>query len=232
MAASSPTIPAVLLSLAGHRAATLPRRCPPSPSTCPRRWSTATSNGSWPGFTTNTRPCPPAKPILTACARALTPQGRAGDYAQAVMDLGATICTPRNPACGLCPWRSACAAWAMGTASRSAEKDAQGAQAHRGSDTPISCAASTAPGCWNDAPTRGCWAVCSAGPGRTGARPRSEAPPIRAEWKTIPGEARHTFTHFHLRLVIKTALVPMERQPVRGDFVELPTISAPPTCPR
>ena len=48
-----------------------------------------------------------------------------------------------------------------------------------------------------------------------------EAPPIRAEWKTLPEEARHTFTHFHLRLTVKTALVPMERLPSRGEFVEL-----------
>ena len=49
-------------------------------------------------------PLPTSKPKLTALAAALTPQKRAGDYAQAVMDLGATICTPRNPACGICPW--------------------------------------------------------------------------------------------------------------------------------
>ncbi|MDJ0821833.1 MAG: A/G-specific adenine glycosylase, partial [Paracoccaceae bacterium] len=61
-------------------------------------------------------PLPTAKPVLTAMAQALTPADRPGDYAQAVMDLGATICTPRNPACGLCPWRPGCAAWAAGTA--------------------------------------------------------------------------------------------------------------------
>lgn len=48
-----------------------------------------------------------------------------------------------------------------------------------------------------------------------------EAPPIDAEWKTLPGEARHTFTHFHLRLTVKTALVPMDRPASRGDFIEL-----------
>ena len=45
-------------------------------------------------------------------------------------------------------------------------------------------------------------------------------PPIRAEWRTLPAEARHTFTHFHLRLTVKTALVPMDRAPARGFFVE------------
>ena len=45
-------------------------------------------------------PLPLAKPLLVQAAAALTPKLRAGDYAQAVMDLGATICTPRQPACG------------------------------------------------------------------------------------------------------------------------------------
>ena len=46
------------------------------------------------------------------------------------------------------------------------------------------------------------------------------APPIHAEWKTLPTEARHTFTHFHLRLTVKTALVPFDRMPHTGDFLE------------
>ena len=59
-------------------------------------------------------PLPAAKPELAEAAAGLTPRARPGDYAQAVMDLGATICTPRSPSCGLCPWRSACAARAAG----------------------------------------------------------------------------------------------------------------------
>ena len=51
-------------------------------------------------------PLPAAKPTLKAQAAAHTPADRPGDYAQAVMDLGATICTPKSPACGICPlWR-------------------------------------------------------------------------------------------------------------------------------
>jgi len=53
-------------------------------------------------------PLPGVKPHLKALAGQLTPDFRPGDYAQAVMDLGATICTPRNPACVLCPWLNAC----------------------------------------------------------------------------------------------------------------------------
>jgi A/G-specific adenine glycosylase len=49
-------------------------------------------------------PLPSAKPELMEKASALTPDQRPGDYAQAVMDLGATICSPKSPACGICPW--------------------------------------------------------------------------------------------------------------------------------
>ena len=54
--------------------------------------------------------CRAAKPRLRALAAALVPEQRAGDFAQAMMDLGATLCTPRAPRCVLCPWRADCAA--------------------------------------------------------------------------------------------------------------------------
>ena len=57
---------------------------------------------------------PGAKPRIRALAEELTPQRRAGDFAQAMMDLGATICTPKTPACVICPWSEACAARARG----------------------------------------------------------------------------------------------------------------------
>ncbi len=51
-----------------------------------------------------------AKPLIRRLAEALTPAVRTGDFAQAMMDLGATICTPRKPACALCPWSGPCVA--------------------------------------------------------------------------------------------------------------------------
>ena len=48
-------------------------------------------------------PLPDAKIEIAARAAELVPQQRAGDYAQAMMDLGATVCTPRNPRCVICP---------------------------------------------------------------------------------------------------------------------------------
>jgi len=59
-------------------------------------------------------PLPKAKAALRRVAAPLVPLQRAGDYAQALMDLGATICTPRSPKCSLCPWESQCQAHALG----------------------------------------------------------------------------------------------------------------------
>ncbi|MFD1795014.1 A/G-specific adenine glycosylase [Paracoccus aurantiacus] len=61
-------------------------------------------------------PLPAAKPELVALADTLTPTGRPGDFAQAMMDLGATICAPRKPACAICPLVKDCASRAAGIA--------------------------------------------------------------------------------------------------------------------
>ncbi len=61
-------------------------------------------------------PFPEAKTELKARALDLVPEDRAGDFAQALMDLGATICTLKRPACVLCPWTDACVARASGIA--------------------------------------------------------------------------------------------------------------------
>ena len=63
-------------------------------------------------------PPPAAKRAIETAAKSLTPELRAGDYAQAVMDLGATICTTRRPKCMLCPWAHACTARAAGDPER------------------------------------------------------------------------------------------------------------------
>jgi A/G-specific adenine glycosylase len=56
----------------------------------------------------------PEPPLMRTLVHAMTPAHRPGDFAQAMMDLGATICTPRNPRCGTCPLRQDCAAFASG----------------------------------------------------------------------------------------------------------------------
>ena len=57
---------------------------------------------------------PAAKPEIKRLAASLLPPRRAGDFAQALMDLGATICSPKRPACALCPWNEVCLAHARG----------------------------------------------------------------------------------------------------------------------
>lgn len=59
-------------------------------------------------------PLPQAKKAIRAAAEAITPAERPGDFAQAMMDLGAGVCTPRNPSCLLCPLAPSCAALAQG----------------------------------------------------------------------------------------------------------------------
>ncbi|MGP6087100.1 A/G-specific adenine glycosylase [Antarctobacter jejuensis] len=166
-------------------------------------------------------PLPKAKPILTDFAARLTPDSRPGCYAQAVMDLGATICTPKRPACGLCPWRRSCAAWAKGTAAELPKKEPKKRKPTR---LGIAYLARRVDGAWllERRPDKGLLGGMLGWPGSDWGDAPAEDPPIRAEWKTVNGEARHTFTHFHLRLTVKTALVPMDRQPHRGEFIELP----------
>jgi A/G-specific adenine glycosylase len=164
-------------------------------------------------------PLPNAKPILTEFARDLTPDERPGDYAQAVMDLGATICTPRNPACGLCPWRKFCAAWENGTA---AELPKKAPKKRKPTRHGIVYLARRIDGAWllEQRPDSGLLGGMLGWPGSDWGDDPSEAAPIRAEWKTLNEEARHTFTHFHLRLTVKTALVPLDREPTTGMFIE------------
>lgn len=57
---------------------------------------------------------PATKKLLRSHAAELAPQKRPGDYAQALMDLGAMICTPRKPDCVHCPWQQNCLAYQQG----------------------------------------------------------------------------------------------------------------------
>lgn len=178
-------------------------------------------------------PLPAAKTALTEFAAGLTPEKRAGDYAQAVMDLGATICTPKNPACGICPWRGPCAARTAGTAADLPKKTPKKPKPIRLGTVYLARRVDGAM-LLERRPDSGLLGGMLGWPGSDwaeGAVP-DHSPPIRAEWKDIGTEARHTFTHFHLRLRVLTALVPMDRTATRGDFVtredfspsDLPTV--------
>ncbi|EDQ06641.1 Adenine DNA glycosylase [Sulfitobacter indolifex] len=180
-------------------------------------------------------PLPAAKPELMARAVALTPQGRPGDYAQAVMDLGATICTPKSPACGICPWREPCVARAEGTAALLPKKTPKKPKPVRHGTVYL---AQREDGAWllETRPDKGLLGGMLGWPGSDWidtSEPRPEGtPPMTADWQPLPGEVRHTFTHFHLMLTVQHARVGHGTAPEIGEFIgqnqfspsDLPTV--------
>ncbi|MBS4010781.1 MAG: A/G-specific adenine glycosylase [Roseovarius sp.] len=176
-------------------------------------------------------PLPTAKRELTGAAARLTPRLRPGDYAQAVMDLGATICTPKSPACGLCPWRAPCAARAAGTAQHLPRKLPKTPKPVRHGHAFV---ARRADGAWllERRPDSGLLGGMLGWPGSDWGESPLPTPPIAADWQQLGAEARHTFTHFHLRLIVHVAFVPDGVPPERGTYLsdaafrptELPTL--------
>jgi len=177
-------------------------------------------------------PLPDAKPEIARRAKALTPSKRPGDYAQAVMDLGATICTPRNPACGICPWRAPCRARAAGRAADLPRKAPKKIKPVR---LGIAYVARRDDGAFllERRPDSGLLGGMLGWPGTAWTEtPPRPAPPAPGEWRRLGAEARHTFTHFHLRLEIETATLPGSIRPESGQFVarsefrpgDLPTV--------
>ncbi|MEY3307107.1 MAG: hypothetical protein RLZZ413_1145 [Pseudomonadota bacterium] len=175
-------------------------------------------------------PLPAAKPDLVRLAANLTPLLRAGDYAQAVMDLGATICTPRNPACGLCPWNRVCAARAAGVQAELPRKTAKPAKPVRQGRLWVARRADGAM-LLETRPDRGLLGGMLGWPGSAWDGGGGPAP-LEADWHDAVGEVRHTFTHFHLRLDIAVAEVGLTAAPLRGVFLprtafrpsDLPTV--------
>ena len=173
-------------------------------------------------------PLPAAKPELTELARGLTPKDRAGDYAQAVMDLGATICTPKSPACGICPWRNPCQARVEGTAAELPKKTRKQPKPVRFG---IAYVARKPDGTFllETRPNKGLLGGMLGWPGSEWNDAPKAAPPMETAWQTLNVEALHTFTHFHLRLKIEIANVPDDAIARRGTFVmvdpnSLPTV--------
>ena len=178
-------------------------------------------------------PLPAAKPVFHGYAEALTPMVRPGDYAQAVMDLGATICTPRNPACGICPWKEPCRARVDGTPQTLPRKTPKKPKPIRHG---IAYVARRDDGAWllERRPDKGLLGGMLGWPGTAWLEEETpvSAAPFVAEWQSLQGDVRHTFTHFHLILTVQTAVVSMNATPACGAFIaetefrpaDLPTV--------
>jgi A/G-specific adenine glycosylase len=148
-----------------------------------------------------------ARRHIDAAARGLAADQRPGDFAQAMMDLGAGVCTPAAPDCARCPWHDPCAARRQGRAAELPVKPPRGAKplrhgmafwARRG-DGAVLLRRRPPRGLlggmmevpsteWRMAP----WSLVEA---------RAEAP-LRARWRRLPGIVGHTFTHFRLELSV------------------------------
>jgi A/G-specific adenine glycosylase len=165
---------------------------------------------------------PAAKPRIRALAEQLTPDRRAGDFAQAMMDLGATLCTPKSPACVLCPFSAPCAARARG------DQESYPRKARKKTGTLRRGAAYVAVrddgfillrtrpakgllGGMSEVPTSPWSAEFDA------ARALDDAP-FSAAWRRVPGVVTHTFTHFPLELLVYRARVDGRKALPAGSF--------------
>jgi A/G-specific adenine glycosylase len=166
---------------------------------------------------------PAAKPRIGALAAALTPAHRPGDFAQAMMDLGATVCTPQRPACSVCPFDAGCKGRLGGDPARYPRKTpkVQGAL-RRGAAFWVL----RADGCVlvRSRPPRGLLGGMTELPTTAWTRDFApeqslvEAPRLmgrrrKSAWRRLPGVITHTFTHFPLELVVYATTVPAGTPP-------------------
>lgn len=168
-----------------------------------------------------TDPLPGSKETLRGFAKTRTPNRRAGDYAQAVMDLGATICTPRNPACGICPWIDGCLARNQGIAADLPKKTRKAPKPIR-KGTAFVAQRDDGMVLLERRADKGLLGGMLGWPGTEWSEdPAPTNPPVAAIWRDVPVEIRHTFTHFHLYLSIKAAQVSGKEEPMKGAFQTL-----------
>jgi A/G-specific adenine glycosylase len=174
---------------------------------------------------------PQAKPLIRELAATLLGDSRAGDSAQALMDLGASICTPKKPACALCPLMADCAARQQGTQESFPRKAAKktgvlrrGAAfvVKRGKELLV-----------RTRPEKGLLGGMTEVPGsewiaeQDEKSARDQAPALQgvARWHRKAGVVTHAFTHFPLELVVYTAEVPSTtRAPAGMRWVPIATL--------
>jgi A/G-specific adenine glycosylase len=150
-------------------------------------------------------PARASKPLIRARTEEMLPAARAGDYAQALMDLGATVCTPRAPDCGACPLAPDCAAFAAGEPENYPVKEKKAGKPkrrgaifilRRGDETMVT-----------RRPQKGLFGGMTAFPATPLTRDVDPAgwldyAPCAAEWRALPEPVLHVFTHFALEATI------------------------------
>ena len=174
-----------------------------------------------------TEPLPQCKPDLHALAGRLTPDRRAGDHAQAMMDLGATVCTPRRPKCLICPVARHCQARRSDQAEALPRKPAK---AERPTRRGVAFWVSDRHGAvlLRRRPRHGLLGGMTEVPSTPwleGPMPRlstvlSDAP-LRTRWRLLPGSVQHVFTHFRLELTVAAGSVDLRPPGLDGHWVGL-----------
>jgi A/G-specific adenine glycosylase len=177
-------------------------------------------------------PMPKAKPELRNLAAALVPENRAGDFAQAMMDLGSAVCTPKRPDCSRCPWHDACTARLDGAPEsyprrvlKSEGVLRQGAAFVVLREDGAVLLRRRAPngllGGMTEVPNTDWTANFKVADARHAALQLLPNVPEQS-WRRLPGRVRHVFTHFPLELTVLVAEVPKRLRAPRGmRFVSL-----------
>ena len=182
---------------------------------------------------------PASKPQLRSLAERLTPSLRPGDYAQAVMDLGATVCTPRKPKCMICPWTETCAGRIAGIAESLPRKSPKKPKPTR-LGTAFWCLNQDSDVFLRRRPSTGLLGGMMEIPSTEWREDailgefKLDDPPLAADWRELPGVVRHTFTHFHLELRVLAGRTNGTGDPTPGvwhpiadlDRVGLPSVMA------
>jgi A/G-specific adenine glycosylase len=170
---------------------------------------------------------PAAKPELRNLAGELVMADRPSDWAQALMDLGATVCTPRAPRCGVCPWTAHCSAFAGGAPESYPRRTLKPPRPERfGAAFRIERGGAF----WLvRRPDKGLLGGMAALP-TTGWRARKWSQrealahaPVDANW-TKAGQVRHVFTHFALTLDVYAADAVPVGEGWWGDASALPSV--------
>ena len=173
-------------------------------------------------------PPPEGKAASRKAIAAVWPRARSGDFAQALMDLGALICAPRAPRCAECPLAEHCRANAAGIAHLLPARRVRAAKPVRRG---IAYALFNARGAilFERRPAKG---LLGAMPGLPGAPWREGAPqaqpPVDAAWRPA-GAVSHAFTHFVLELDVMRAQAPRGFAPAQGQFFLPPDFDGAPT---